>query len=88
MTDDPVAALAFAAIARFEARQTRYSRFVFDLELAVNLAEEAADPRARDLRRTWGQLEIINAVGDGTVDAAHQFDVEDLVDRIRLLLER
>jgi hypothetical protein len=81
-------ALASASIVRYEAGETTYPAFVLELEDAVAVAEEVHDQRARELRRLWGQLEIINALhtdNSWSPTDTERKDITELIAAIRQL---
>lgn len=72
---------ATRAVGRYRSGITSYSSFVLDLESAVSAVEEVGDERAGELRRAWGQLEIINALSldEGNEVAKPDRDVDGLI---------
>ena len=66
---------------RFQSGEIRFSRLVADLDEAVGLARDNLHPRASEMLRIWGQLEIINALAldEGTEPAEHSSDIDALV---------
>ena len=79
MTDDLVAAFGNAALARFARGDISFPQAVLELERAVDLAESVHDLRARDPRRAWGQIEMLNAVTNGVLDRRHSRDLAALI---------
>lgn len=68
---------------------TTFPRFVLTFETAVRIVEEAGDPLAHELRRIWGQVEIINALALDEGDPVSSSDLDDtaaLVARAQELL--
>ena len=82
MTADHVRDLGFTAIKRFRAGDVSYPVFILELERAVDAAEEMSDKRAQLLRRSWGELEIINALSDGQPKQSDRFAVDNLIAEI------
>ena len=79
--------LVDAAVERHAKGDTSYARFVLELERAVDAAEDVQDPRAGALRRLWGDLEILNALRDGTaITSADEQEVAEVVSQVRAIL--
>jgi len=78
--------IAKAAVDRYRRHQTDFPRFVAELEQAVS--EAVSYPQQRELRRIWGQLEIINAL---SLDSGHDVpstddEVDDLIHQFAINL--
>lgn len=78
-TPDQIARLA---VERYRGNFLTFPRFVAELEQAVSEAEGANSSVAPQLRRIWGQLEIINALSlnDGLLVPRADPEVEDLIE--------
>ena len=74
--------IAKSAIEKYRARRTSFPTFVMELEQAVSAVEGEGVGEGRELRRIWGQLEIINAVSldAGLHVSASDVEVGGLVD--------
>lgn len=66
--------VAWSALA---AGSTTFPRFVLAFETAVRIVEEADDPLVSELRRIWGQIEIINALALNEADPVSASDLDD-----------
>ena len=78
---------ALELIEEFKRGGVSYPQFVLRLERAVDLREAAGLDGADDLRRQWGQLEIINALSEGGAPAVEDAaDVDQIIEAIRLIL--
>ena len=82
-----VAAHAFAALTRYRSGKVDYPTFVLELERAVDAAELSGHSKARELRRAWGQLEILNALTEGTLSEDDKAEVARLADQFSALLQ-
>jgi hypothetical protein len=83
MSEFEPAEVATAATNRYRRGTTSFPYFVMELEQAVSVAESNGNEEARELRRIWGQLEIINALAldeGGEVPRTDQ-EVDQLIDR-------
>ena len=58
-----------------------YPRFVLELERAADVAEASGHSKAPELRRAWGQLEILNAMSEGTLSEAEAAEIASLIDQ-------
>ena len=74
--------IARSAVDRYRSELLTFPRFVSELEQAVSEAEGASSSVAPQLRRIWGQLEIINALSldEGLVVSKADPEVDDLVE--------
>jgi len=78
-----------AAWSALAAGSTTFPRFVLTFEAVVRIVEEGDAPLAPELRRIWGQVEIINALALDEGDPVSSSDLDDtaaLVARARELL--
>lgn len=57
---------------------------VADLDEAVAVADAAENPQSRELRRTWGQLEILNAIA---LDEGRALTMDEVADASSLVDE-
>jgi hypothetical protein len=73
--------IATLAVSRYRRGMTSFPNFVIELERAVYEAEERADSRAMELRRIWGQLEIVNALAldEGVEISSSDREVDGLI---------
>lgn len=84
-----VASLLFRAIQRYRAGITSLPRFVLELEVGVDGAELSRCKGANELRRIWGDLEIVNALsGDDAVSDPATDDVREIIDEMSDALNR
>lgn len=89
MTRSEALGLLDQAWSALSSSSTTFPTFVLAFEAAVQLVEEDADPIADQLRRIWGQVEIINALAldEGVaVSPMNVADTASLVQRARDLL--
>lgn len=77
--------VAWSALA---AGSTTFPRFVLTFEAAVRILEEADDPLAPELRRIWGQVEIINALALDEGDPVSTADLDDTAALVARARER
>jgi len=73
--------LAALAVRAYRSGLTTFPRFVFELGRAASSAEALAEPAAAGLLRTWGQLEVVNALAldEGYDVAPGDADIEGLI---------
>lgn len=74
--------IARSAVERYRGDFLTFARFVAELEQAVSEAEGANGSVAPQLRRIWGQLEIINALSldEGLLVSRADPEVDDLIE--------
>jgi hypothetical protein len=74
--------IARSAVERYRGDFLTFSRFVAELEQAVSEVEGASGAAAPQLRRIWGQLEIINALSldEGILVPREDPEVDDLIE--------
>ena len=77
------AEIAALAVGRYQRRVISFPYFVMELEQAVSASEGRNDAEVRELRRVWGQLEIINALAldEGLVVPQGDEEVDELITR-------